>query len=412
MIAVWLLSTALAQEGTLRDCGESAPIVGTSGYRNARAAMTTNAQTYGAASFAERALFPAMHAEGEANEGPWISTAIENSLAFTAARVPSVELDYPGPCPADHRLSMRGLDLGSAAFGLGASFGPVGVFYAGSATWSNPAHSLILARGMLTGSYLGFGWMGASLAPALMGFDVETGLLSIQTDFLIGASVDAAVATAEVGYVGSTGGYAHVRESNIGFFGSGLVKSGRIPFFRLGAEGVQSPAGQSALYVRRLPIDALPGSLPDGTAAPADDDLEATLQTLHLEQHNLGDHVDLLLAGRWTPDPDLYQLQAAFHSRGYSGNLAGLTEEDADEEAIGGVLVQGGVVDVPDAWYYGVRGGIRPTARLQAGAVMWGYDGSYVYGNAKVLFNDPELLALYPFSVNAVAISWEIRVAL
>jgi hypothetical protein len=57
-----LADTVLRTEGT--ECGENAtPIAGTSGFANARDALSTTAQTYSAAAYAERHVLPTRRQE-------------------------------------------------------------------------------------------------------------------------------------------------------------------------------------------------------------------------------------------------------------------------------------------------------------------------------------------------------------
>lgn len=291
------------------NCQGNSPIAGTAGYRNASAAITTNATTYGAAQWAERNLFPMVHRRDLPQKATGAG-AMETNLVFTATRVPSVEGGYPfGDCPYDHRVSMRALDLGASNFGLAVKKGRLGLFYAGSLTWSSSAFANNAARGMVTGSYVIWGGVGAAAAPALGGWEYEQGVSTISPDWILGATVDATYVFAEAGYVGSTGFYGHVQEGTVGFFGSALVQKGiqGLPFYKAGADRVESPAGLSSLYARKLPLQALPRYGDDSGAPQRDGDteIEDSLQTVHLEQLNLGGIADVLVAGAWTPSPQL-----------------------------------------------------------------------------------------------------------
>jgi|GEM_PF-1600110 len=392
------------------DCQNTSPIAGTAGYRNARSAITTNATTYGAAQWAQRNLFPLVH--GPIHPDHWTGGwGTETNLVFTATRVPSLELGYPfGSCPYNYRVSMRPLDLGASNFGFAARRGRVGLFYAASMTWSSPAFANNAARGMMTGSYAIWGGVGAIAAPLMGKLDYDTGVGTITADWIAGASIDATYVQAEAGYVGSQGFYGNVEEGRVGFFGSALLQRGLkgLPFFKAGADRVESPAGMSSVYARKLPLQALPRYLDTtGTPAPGtDDQIEDSLQTAHLEQRNLGGRFDLLAAYAWKPRPQLFDAQAAIHSKGYHQARAA---NDAAEQSQGmtgqestGWIIQGGVVNLPDLWYYGVQGGIHGSAHLEVTGTL--AEGLYVQG--RLLWNDPELLALYPFAYDAVWLSY------
>lgn len=394
------------------NCQSNAPIAGTAGYRNASAAITTNATTYGAAQWAERNLFPMVHRRDRPQKATGAG-AMETNLVFTATRVPSVESGYPfGDCPYDYRVTMRALDLGASNFGFAVKKGRVGLFYAGSLTWSSSAFANNAARGMMTGSYLIWGGVGAAAAPALGGWDYEQGVSTISPDWILGATVDASYLFAEAGYVGSTGFYGHVQEGTVGFFGSALVQKGvdGLPFFKTGADRVESKAGLSSVYARKLPLQAMP-RYGDGSGAPqrdGDTEVEDSLQTAHIEQLNLGGVADVLVAGAWKPTPGLFEAQVGLHSKGYHEARKAQADEEEEAGLLGqarpGFMVRGGVVNLPDLWYYGVEGGIYGTARLELTQAFG--DSTPMYVQMRLLWNDPEMLALYPFAYNGVWASY------
>ncbi|MCK6521319.1 hypothetical protein L6R49_07735, partial [Myxococcota bacterium] len=100
MITAWILGLAWAQgqggfiygtPGTRNDCEGNAPIAGTAGYRNARAAITMNSQVFSAATFAERALFPLLsEAALEDTDGRFAVTLYEQAATFGVTDVPTV----------------------------------------------------------------------------------------------------------------------------------------------------------------------------------------------------------------------------------------------------------------------------------------------------------------------------------
>ncbi len=417
MIPLLALHLAAHAESTWWDpdgvsnCQNNSAIVGTAGYRNAAAAITTNATTYGAAQWAERHLLPVLH-RADRPEGWTGGGAMDTNLVFGATRVPTLELGYPyGDCPEDYRISMRPLDLGASNFGFVARKGRFGLFYAGSLTWSGSAFANNAARGMLTGSYYIWGGVGAMAAPALGGWSYTEGVGTVAPDWILGGAADLSVLWVDAGYVGSRGVYANVQEGRVGFFGSALLQKAvaGLPFFKAGAQGVESPAGLSSVYARRLPIQALPRyDAESGRASStAGDEVEERLETAHLEQLNIGRIVDVYLAGAWKPSPQLWEARLGLHSKDYhQGRKASDAGTPGQTQA--GFLVQAGVVQLPDMYYYGVEGGLRGTGRLEYTFGVPVDGGTSLYGQMRLLWNDPEVLALYPYAVGGTWFSYRL----
>jgi len=125
-------------------------------------------------------------------------------------------------------------------------------------------------------------------------------------------------------------------------------------------------------------------------------------------QRNLGGRFDVAAAYAWKPKPQLFDAQVAIHRKGYhqSHTANGKAEEDkgfTGQEA-NGWIVQGGVVSLPDLWYYGVQGGIHGSAHIEWTGMP--VDGLHL--QMRILYNDPDPLALYPFAYNAVWFSYRL----
>ena len=114
--------------------------------------------------------------------------------------------------------------------------------------------------------------------------------------------------------------------------------------------------------------------------------------TAHLGQADIGGTFDIDLAVAIRPTTTLHEGQVGVHSAGfYEGEGEGFSW-----------LVRGGVVQLPDLWFYGVQGGMRPTFRAEAGIAAG--DGGSAAGAIRylVMMNDPEQLLLFPYAYNAV----------
>jgi len=319
--AILTIALAGAQEfnydvdGDANDCQNNAPIAGTAGWRNAQAAISTNAQTFGAAQFAERNIFPQLAAGDSESAG---AGALEESFIFGAARVPSMELGYPFMgCPTDLRISTRALDLGAASFGLGGRYKRVGFFYAASMAYSGTAFHNPFTRSMLTMGYLMYGIVGAAFAP-LVQVDESQGLATYVTDYIVGLNVDAEVADVNVGYVGSRGFYSEIEEKRAGLFLATLFQDNfsALPYLRGGLSGLDTAAGLSSLYVRKLPFTSLAGTDVDGTRGESTGASEEFL-TSHVKQRDLFGFLDLEAAYAFRPTPLLHEAQVGFHNPDY-----------------------------------------------------------------------------------------------
>lgn len=106
----------------------------------------------------------------------------------------------------------------------------------------------------------------------------------------------------------------------------------------------------------------------------------------------------------------LFEAQLGLHSKGYHEARKAQAEEEEEVGLLGqarpGFQVRGGVVNLPSLYYYGVEGGIYGTARLE-GTSNFGVD-TPLYVQLRLMWNDPEMLALYPYAYNGVWFSYRI----
>lgn len=414
MTAAWLLLTGLAwaqggfiygTPGTRNDCEGNAPIAGTAGYRNARAAITTNSQVFSAAAFAERELFPRLAEAAQADDDGRFGVALyEQAATFGVTDVPTVETSYPfGSCPQAYRLAVRPLDLGAGAFGLAGRVGRLGYFYSASVAFSATGFGGSYTRAMMSASYMLY--LPAAVMVAPLNWDEDFGVSTISSDFIAGLSYNGALASVYAGYVSGRGGYLHLGEERLGGFASALADRGlneRPAYLSGGFKALQSPAGRTALYGRKLPLTAPPGYAEqptvneDGDATTAVLPLEAEpprvpFRTVHVQQHDLFGRLDLVAAVSWSPEPIVHEAMLGWHSPDFGAAAAGWS-------------LRAGTVALPDMYYYGVEGGSYVSARAEFYGVLQSEDGG---GSTRfegaILYNDAEQLSLYPYARGALS---------
>lgn len=418
MITAWILGLAWAQgqggfiygtPGTRNDCEGNAPIAGTAGYRNARAAITMNSQVFSAATFAERALFPLLsEAALEDTDGRFAVTLYEQAATFGVTDVPTVETSYPfGSCPQEYRVAMRPLDLGAGAFGFAGRIGRLGYFYSSSVAFSSTGFGGSYTRAMMSATYMIYTPVAVMLAP--LNWDEDFGVSTISSDFIAGASYNGALGSVYAGYVSGRGGYLHLGEDRLGGFASALADRGldeRPAYLSGGFKALQSPAGRTALYARKLPFTAPPGYAEQATVNEDGDPTTAVLpmeaepprvpfRTAHVQQHDLVGRLDLVAAVSWSPEPLLHEGMIGLHSLGFG-------------EAAAGWSLRAGAVSLPDMYYYGVEGGSYLSVRAEVYGELGDEDGGSTRLEASLLYNDAEQLSLYPYARGALSANFRL----
>jgi hypothetical protein len=410
MIA-WFVAAALAQN----DCLSSSayPVAGTTGYRNAVTALRTNAVTYAATSFAEREVFPIRNAMREPN-APKAVVVYEFNNLFNAAKTPM--MSFSEDCPVDRRFATHPVDLIGANLGGVFRYKRFGAYYAAGFTVGAPSSRDRFQR--YAGAIAGYPAASAPpllFAPLIGNQMVLSGNSAMAIDSLGGVVIDAEIAELRAGWTATRGLHVSVADPRFGLYGNAILNDGlsEVGQFEAGARrfrpggAVGEKVGSTSLFGRGLPLTE--ASERDGERFAPEQ-----LLTGHFVQDSIAGVLDVAAAYALAPTPQLFEGRIGLHSKGFHDIAVGdFTEPDpdatdpdapapdpnapADEAFLFGYLVQGGVVQLPDQWYYGVEGGARPQIRLEMSAGS--AKGAF---HATIMMNEPEVLALYPFAVRAV----------
>jgi len=348
-----------------------------------RRAATTNTNLYGAVGTAEREVLPLMHS----HEGMALFSYEQHVLAG-AMHVPVMAIG------CESSMLMAPVDLTSSNWALAWSQGDVGVFYNASVT-TVQAYGGAPMRGF--GNFISsaasiYYALGAPFFPAGSN-QYDNG--SVTWDWIAGAEVTPGSVAIRAGYVGSNGAYFQASEKHSGAFFAAAANQGfeQLPYLRGGIERLRleklvDKVGQTSAYVRLLELPGAVGQVPQ--AQPEPDDLD----TLHLSQEGMGQLIDVVTAVAWKPTPLLHELRVGVHTP----HFLGIEERDDSWD----FRALGGVVRMPESPLVHVEGGAKPSFRLEA---VYGYDGN-VFSNLELSlkYNDPEILALFPYAENALDI--------
>lgn len=374
-------------------------------------AIITNAQLYGAAAMAERQVLPVL----AFHEGGFVRYEIGSSFGVVRAPI----------CVGD-RVRMAKADVSGGGFSFGYRTGPLGLYFVGS----GGALSVASAPGARIGSsFFGIGMAQASpIAFFYRRYDRDDGLQTLTFDAIAGAQLATDYGTLNVAYVASQGLYTNVTAAKIHAFVAAAIQPKKealeaqvkrtasdlidqVPYLRLGFTTMDwlvgdavDTIGTTSLYARRLRYPSLPrASLPVEEAAKASAATSVPFTTTHWEQLGIGGLLDVSVAGAWQPNLFLHEASVAYRI----GNpmpldvmMAKAADKGRDKgeggpDDEGGVRFVAGVVRVPTRWYYGVGGGYRLRAGVEA-SIPIGV-GSFA---ARMGFNSPETLTVYPYADN------------
>jgi hypothetical protein len=377
---------ALAQSNSDPDCG-IANVYPSARQDLMRRAATDNTSLYGAVGTAERKVLPAM----KANEGMKMLVFEQHVLAGALA-VPAMA---GGPC--EDEVLLAPVDLTSGNWALAWSKDDFGLFYNASITTAS-AYGAGAMRGfggfISTAGVIYYG-LAAPFFPS-GGKVMDDG--SVTWDWIAGAEYTPGTLAFAAGYVGSKGVYFNASEATTGaFFGAAANDSfAEVPYLRGGIEHLLVPKvsekiGRSSLFGRKL---VLPGAV-----NPAEDE-DTDFYTAHAAQEGMAGIVDLWATYALKPTPFFHELRIGGHTRNFLGI-------DPDEEGWG-VRGTAGLVTMPEKLDLDVEGGRRFAATVETTYRVPG-GGSFGLIEMSMKYNDPGVLALFPYAEDALDIYFSLQ---
>ncbi len=397
----------VAAAGTLTPCDTFRPIAGTAGFSNALSAVRTNSQTYGAATFARERL-------------TWDTLiAMDFHIIANAASVPTSCADTEGKYAGD--IFAQPLDLGATNLGFALPFvedGPLNskfrAYYASSVTQS------LIGQRAASWSLPLFNLYPAAFAPVVGRSNAGRSVQRYAVDYVAGAYFGSDVVSVQAGYTGTRGLYLDVRQEQTALFfdtvfGDGeKLTFGTAAYLLAGLQGLDPVAfgadedgtagivGVTSLFYRDLPqSDAVAAN--DG--AGEERTVFSRLQTGNLRQEDLWGQFDVRASIPLNQPGLVRELTLAAHSPGWHPRRF---REPLDGE-YRLYYVRAGFVNLPDQPLFGVKGGVRPTARADFALYN---DGAAMSVRASLRYNDPDLLDLYPFAYDSLGFNLELTTSL
>jgi hypothetical protein len=392
--------------------GDASPALSGFRFRTALVARDTNAQAYGAAATAERDIFPYL-----VRDGSFVVRFLSNQM-IGATKVLNDCVGQEDECGGSRR-GLAPVDLHAGTFAIGYRYESVSLFYAASITGTTIPTSHFVRGGnlLLAGPLTTFGSIGAPLLPKSLqdsNIDLGDGGLNgnLHADYIIGGAFDLGDLNVRAGYVGSSGFFSNVTEEKLRLFVSSILQEQfsslaylRGGLDRLPLEQLASGLGYSSLFGRKiqysLPVAGVDG-LPDKDLRHA---LAVDFWSVHTELLQIGRNFQLGAALAVKPSVFLHDLHGGLvfgepfelppdrsDSSSDSHRRSSFDALFDDGPVRRGFSLKAGLVELPRMPFYGVAGG----QHLQVSALA-----RYGLFQLAVTRNDPELLALFPFAVDA-----------
>lgn len=396
----------------VRDANAQSPIEGGIRYGIAQQAKYASANTFGAATAFEREIQP-----NTSRPGSWLIRLSAHNV-FDATYVPGnciTEADPFGRCGGSELVKIP-VSLFTVQGTFAYRWDRFGVFYSGSVTKAQLSTTMgTVAEGTMLNTFGAFYLYNPFLGPVATVADLgSSGLESAEFDYVAGASYDLTYINAYAGYVGSQGFFTNLTQQNLRLFLTSLISDqfSQFSFFKMGIDKLaivpsllsNKGAGLTSAYVRRLQV--VP---PQGQAAVqinADtlrDAATYALTTVHAEQLSVMQIADIIGAVSASPKVGFHQLIAAVHTPNFHKVLdTKQTEASSSLYNATGGIVKIGMVNVPAQPYYAAPGGTY----FHFAAEIRGPGGRLA-----LRFNDPDILAVFPFATNSVSFNWTLGVA-
>ncbi|MGE0325785.1 MAG: hypothetical protein AB7K71_33170 [Polyangiaceae bacterium] len=393
--------------------GDDKIIRGTVAHNLMYGAINTNSSVFGAAALVEQHLLPELSLKGSSGAAHYTVTYIPAAL-----RVPTCD------------LRMQKIDLSGGAFGAGANFGALKLYFAGSTTTHQFASDKANER--VASPFYGAGFiLGSPIGFFKRRFERDD--LSLTFDAMLGAQLDSPeVGSISAAYIASKGLYTNLSEHHLKTFlgliyqeAADTVQQGledqkdsfldRFPYLKAGLSDLDWLVGDAAetvgstrMFARRLKYQ---GVAPSNVPRDQVDEVKSQsldFATAHFEQYKILKFLDVSVAGAWEPEPFLHELTIAA-SAGQSlpedmvlGRMQRAGIDHGEDGYFFGLRGAVGMVRMPKLWYYGVEGG--PLFRFSVDIMMGGQDPENDSYNMFFLtfgMNTPETLALFPFAQNS-----------
>lgn len=421
-LATLATSPALAAEKPAgNDCQNVEGIAGSLPYRTATLALKGNAQTYGAAATVdEQVLGPLSRPMPEGSTEGLSVASFRITQMYGVLDVPTIE--QSSGCPRELKYSLRPLDMASTALGIGYQHSSgFGLFYGASVSYSFLAADNAALRGMLSWSASTYSGVAVALAPILIDTGGQDGLVTFNTDYILGGSYNFGLVTAALGYVGTQGLYARLGGADLGAFVSSVINgSDGIAAIDLGVGPFDFDFGDPYLHAQRRALIA-PG-ITDDKAITNDGGEGGAWSTAHVALYDIGAYFDAEFTWMFEPEMMWAGAFAGVHSADFnklrfhgtggddaktegSGNASGNTS--GRSETVGFVL-RAGALNRPTMRYYGIDGGLLLSVVGEARMAM-SQGLSIVFAMA---YNDPRRLDLFPFAENHFSIDYALEFAL
>lgn len=398
---------------------------GTVYYDTARLARETNAVVFGAARSVDRNVTPRLKRLGESDD--FVTVGYYGySQILSATHAPA----YVTGCGTDGFVFVP-YDLYAYSFGLGFRYEDFSAFYSASAAGG----AFVLGAGDRLfygmGTWLsGFAYGLAAPAFGAQDFAVKRPMEEttdpvaeefnrIQLDYIAGAQYEHEYFRIRAGYVGSSGAYGHAAITGLRLFATSVLTNEfkDLSYLTAGlsslhafSEDLYEQVGRTALFVRKLQYESPRLSQPATWEAIGPGTHAVNLWTTHLEQTDIADYFDVQLAAALKPSTSLHIARAGVHTKNH--HFEELLADDPDlveniEEGIPSAGLTLGLVNVPRMPYYAEAGGtvFSATADLRATFTEYLLRLRYQY-------NDPDVLAMFPFAVGASALSLDLALTL
>lgn len=383
----------------------SSAIKGTVSDQLMGAALRRNAQIYGAANAVQTKLLPML-----ANLEKGGAAMYDGTVTWGALRVPFCPPPNADVYDLSQKPRMTKVDMSTVTMGLAYKHQSVVFYLAGSASMHSAAGGKEAMRAALPMLTVGaFTYLPVGFFKREIVYDD----LSIIWDYIAGVQMHAPVGEIAFGYLGSKGMFTNVSERHIkAFVGAVLndfTNGAGLPYL---AGGIQSfdwavpkdvvdKIGSTGLSARRL---VYPSAPPPQLAASDVKDAEKQVipfVTAYFEQTGIGKVLDITLAAQHQSKFEPYEMTVAFHNPGYGKRPE---KSDTRDDFKSGVRLTAGTVKLPNLWFYGVEGGYKVRAALEATIQA---EGQYITFGLGV--NSPSILAAFPYAYNAVQLTMSLN---